>query len=260
MYDKLTIYKNKKVFITGNSGFKGAWLAVFLKELGADVIGYSDKIKWKKSIFDYKTINNINQFWGDIRDYKKLEKVILETKPDFIFHLAAQPLVIESYKNPYETFTVNINGTINILDIVHKHLPSVPLVIVTSDKVYNNNNKQNKKFSENSSLKGNCPYSISKVVCELVSSSYFSISNNLRVRTVRGGNVIGGGDWSKYRIVPDLVNSIIKKTTPTIRNPEHRRPWSYVLDIVFGYLLVGIDILDSKKSFEERNYFKGRVY
>ena len=97
MYDKLTIYNNKKVFITGNSGFKGAWLAVFLKELGADVIGYSDKIKWKKSIFDYKTINNINQFWGDIRDYKKLEKVILETKPDFIFHLAAQPLVIESY-------------------------------------------------------------------------------------------------------------------------------------------------------------------
>ncbi|MBF96029.1 MAG: CDP-glucose 4,6-dehydratase [Alphaproteobacteria bacterium MarineAlpha9_Bin4] len=253
MLNKLKFYKNKKVFITGNSGFKGAWLAVFLKELGANVIGFSDKIKWEKSVFDYNTINNINQYWGDIRDYKKLEKAILENKPDFIFHLAAQPLVIDSYEKPFDTFTTNINGTLNLLDIIYKQFPTVPLIIVTSDKVYDNSNNRIKKFTEKSSLNGNCPYSISKVVCELLSNSYFSISKNMRVRTVRGGNVIGGGDWSKNRIVPDLVKSVINKTTPVLRNPNHTRPWSYVLDTILGYLLVGLDTINSKKSFDSFN-------
>ena len=253
MLNKLKLYKNKKVFITGNSGFKGAWLTVFLKELGADVIGYSDKIKWEKSIFDYNTINSIKQYWGDIRDYKNLENTILEANPDFVFHLAAQPLVIDSYENPFDTFTTNINGTLNLLDIIYKKFSSVPLIIVTSDKVYDNCNNEIKKFSETSVLNGNCPYSISKVICELISSSYFDIRKNMRVRTVRGGNVIGGGDWSKNRIVPDLVKSLINQTTPILRNPNHTRPWSYVLDTILGYLLVGLDAVNSKKSFDSFN-------
>ncbi len=253
MLNKLKLYNNKKVFITGNSGFKGAWLAVFLQELGADVIGYSDKIKWEKSVFDYNTIKSVNQYWGDIRDYKNLEKAILDTKPDFVFHLAAQPLVIDSYEKPFDTFTTNINGTLNLLDIMYKKFPSVPLIIVTSDKVYDNCNNKIKKFSEVSLLNGNCPYSISKVVCELLSSSYFGISKNMRVRTVRGGNVIGGGDWSKNRIVPDLVKSLSNRTTPILRNPNHTRPWSYVLDTILGYLLVGLDAINTNKSFDSFN-------
>jgi len=253
MLNKLKLYNNKKVFITGNSGFKGAWLSVFLEELGADVIGYSDKIKWKKSVFDYNTINSINQYWGDIRDYKSLEKSMLDTNPDFVFHLAAQPLVIDSYENPFDTFTTNINGTLNLLDIMYKKFSSVPIIIVTSDKVYDNCNNKIKKFSEISSLKGNCPYSVSKVICELLSSSYFGISKNMIVRTVRGGNVIGGGDWSKNRIIPDLVKSLINQSTPIIRNPNYTRPWSYILDTILGYLLVGLDTINSKKSFDSFN-------
>ncbi len=253
MHEKLLTYKNKKVFITGNSGFKGAWLSLFLKELGAKVIGYSDRIKWEKSVFDYNSINNIKQFWGDIRDYKSLEKCITENKPDFIFHLAAQPLVIEGFKSPFDTFTTNINGTLNLLDIIYKKFCSVPLILVTSDKVYDNCNNKIKKFSEISSLKGNCPYSVSKVICELLSSSYFGVEKNMIVRTVRGGNVIGGGDWSKNRIIPDLVKSFINQATPILRNPNHTRPWSYVLDTILGYLLVGLDTINSKKSFDSFN-------
>ncbi len=253
MYDKLKRYKNKKVLITGNTGFKGAWLAIFLKELGAKVIGYSDKIKWKNAIFDYKTIMNIEQIWGDIRDYKKLKKTVLETEPDFIFHLAAQPLVIEGLKNPFNTFTTNINGTLNLIDIVSNHFKNTSLVIVTSDKVYQNLNEKNKKFSEHHSLDGNCPYSLSKVICELLSRSYSNVIDDIKIRTVRGGNVIGGGDWSQNRLVPDLVKSYINKTTPVIRNPEHTRPWSYILDVIFGYLLVGIDIIGSNKKFDSYN-------
>ncbi len=253
MYEKLLTYKNKKVFITGNSGFKGAWLAVLLKELGAKVIGYSDEIKWEKSVFDYNSIKNIKQFWGDIRDYRRLEKCITEIKPDFIFHLAAQPLVIESYKNPFDTFTTNINGTLNLLNIIYKKMETVPIVIVTSDKVYDNTKKTNKKFFENSALNGSCPYSTSKVICEILSKSYNSLSDYLRIRTVRGGNVLGGGDWSCDRIIPDLVTSIINNKEPIIRNPKYTRPWSYVLDVALGYLLVGLDMLDNHKSFDTFN-------
>ena len=253
MHEKLLIYKNKKVFITGNSGFKGAWLSIFLKELGAKVIGYSDKIKWEKSVFDYNSINNIKQIWGDIRDYKNLEKCITENNPDFIFHLAAQPLVIEGFKNPFDTFTTNISGTLNLLDIVYKNNIFKPVVIVTSDKVYNNQKNANQKFSEDSTLGGNCPYSTSKVICEILGKSYRDLSDNLRIRIVRGGNVLGGGDWSSNRIIPDLVNSIVNKSEPVIRNPKHIRPWSYVLDIVFGYLLVGLDALDSNRNFDSFN-------
>ena len=128
MYDKLKNIKIKKVLITGNTGFKGAWLTLFLKELGAKVVGYSDKIKWKNAVFDYKTIMNIEQIWGDIRDYKKLKKAVLETEPDFIFHLAAQPLVIEGLKNPFNTFTTNINGTLNLIDIVSNHFKNTSLI------------------------------------------------------------------------------------------------------------------------------------
>ena len=253
MNEKLLTQKNKKVFITGNSGFKGAWLSVLLKELGATVIGYSDKIKWQKSVFDSNSIKDIKQFWGDIRDYRNLEKCLEESRPEFIFHLAAQPLVIESFKNPLNTFTTNINGTLNLLDIAYKKNINAPIVIVTSDKVYDNKKNTNQNFSENFSLNGSCPYSTSKVICEILSKSYHNLSDNLKIRTVRGGNVLGGGDWSSNRIIPDLVNSIINNIDPIIRNPKHTRPWSYVLDIVCGYLLVGLDALDSKKSFDTFN-------
>ena len=252
MQNKLNLYKGKRVLVTGNSGFKGAWLTIFLKELGAEVIGYSDKIKWKNSIFNNENIKSINHYWADIRDYEKLEKVVLLEKPDLIFHLAAQPLVIESYKSPFDTFTTNMNGTLNILNIVYKKLPNTPIVIVTSDKVYSNENK-NKNFSESSLLNGSCPYSTSKAVCEMLANSYSNLSKKIKIRTVRAGNVIGGGDWSDNRIIPDLVKAIKLHKELILRNPKHTRPWSYVLDIVYGYLLIGLELFNSQVSFDTYN-------
>ena len=252
MLEKLKSYRKKKVLITGNTGFKGPWLSLFLKTLGAKVIGYSDSIYWQRGIFDKKNINCIKQYWGDIRNYNNIKNVIKKETPDIIFHLAAQPIVLESYKNPYNTLTTNINGTINLLDTVFKNHNNIPLVIITSDKVYNNKN-ENKVFREESNIYGSCPYSSSKAACEMISESYYNISRNISIRTIRSGNVIGGGDWSENRIIPDLVKNYMINESTIIRNPMSIRPWLYVLDVIYGYLIIGLDCIEKKGSFNSYN-------
>ena len=230
MLEELKKYKKKKVLITGNTGFKGPWLSLFLKALGARVVGYSDGIYWEKGIFNKKNITSIKQYYGDIRNYYNVYNVIKKEVPDIIFHLAAQPLVSESYKNPYNTFTTNINGTINILETVSKYYENIPVVIITSDKVYKNKN-EDCYFNEDADIFGSCPYSTSKAACEMISHSYYNISRRMSIRNARAGNVIGGGDWSEDRIIPDLVNSYILNKRVIIRNPKSIRPWTFILDI-----------------------------
>lgn len=246
--------KNKKVLITGNSGFKGAWLSLFLRKVGANVIGLSDKIHWENSIFTKKNIKNfVKQYWCDIRNIKKIEEVFLKEKPNVIFHLAAQPIVIEGYKKPLETLNININGTINICEITKKLFPKIPLIIITSDKVYKNQNKSI-AFTEEHSIFGDCPYSTSKACSEMIAQSYFSISKDMNIRTLRAGNVIGGGDWSINRLIPDIIKSITENKVPVIRNPKHIRPWSHVLDIIYGYLIVADRALEEESSFKSYNF------
>ena len=250
----LSNLKNKKILITGNTGFKGAWLSLFLNKIGANVVGYSDKIEWKNSIFTNKNINDfVKQYWNDIRDTKKIYEVCLKEKPDVIFHLAAQPIVLDGYKKPFETLNININGTINILEATKKICPEVPLIIITSDKVYKNNNK-NISFVEENEIFGDCPYSTSKACSEMIAQSYYNISKNMKIITLRAGNVIGGGDWSSYRLIPDIIKSIKKNEVPIIRNPKHIRPWTHVLDTIYGYALAADRSLEEKNSFNSYNF------
>ena len=243
---KNNFYNKKKVMITGNTGFKGTWLSLFLKILGADVIGYADKIPYKKAILSRKSFNKLfKQYWEDIRDHRSLDKVYKIEKPDMIFHLAAQPLVLESYLKPKETFETNFLGTLNILNILKNASDKIPLVIITTDKVYLN--KENKTpFLEQDTLMGDCPYSMSKVCAELLTKSYFEIERNMRISTVRAGNVIGGGDWAKDRIIPDILKSIIDKKLLQIRNPHSTRPWIHILDVCYGYALVAEKLYNAK--------------
>lgn len=249
----LSNLKNKNILITGNTGFKGAWLSLFLKKIGANIIGYSNKIDWQDSIFTKKNINNyVKQYWSDIRDTDKIHEVFLKEKPDIIFHLAAQPIVLEGYQNPFETLNININGTINILDITKKLFPEIPLIIITSDKVYKNQDK-NVALTEDSEIFGDCPYSTSKACSEMIAQSYFNISKNMNIRTLRAGNVIGGGDWSSYRLIPDIIKSVQRNEIPIIRNPKHIRPWTHVLDVIYGYMVVAEKAIVEKISFKSYN-------
>ncbi len=246
--------KNKKILITGNTGFKGAWLCLFLNNIGANVVGYADKIEWKNSIFTKKNINGfVKQYWNDIRDVNKVKEVFVKEKPDLVFHLAAQPIVLESYKNPFETLNININGTINVLDITKTLFPEIPLIIITSDKVYKNQDKRI-AFTEENEIFGDCPYSTSKACAEMIAKSYYYISKNMKIRTLRAGNVIGGGDWSNYRLIPDIIKSVIENEVPIIRNPKHLRPWTHILDIIYGYMLVADRALIEKSGFDSYNF------
>ena len=245
----INFWKNKKVFITGHTGFKGTWLTFFLQFLGAKVAGYSLYPSKKNIIFLNSNLNKTcKNYFGDIRDYKSLKKAISNFKPDIIFHMAAQPLVLPSYQNPKETFEVNFDGTLNILEII-KENKIKSSIIVTTDKVYKNDNKL-KYFKETDALSGSDPYSSSKVAAEQVVECYnenFFFNQNLNVVTVRAGNVIGGGDRSDYRIIPDFFKALNSKKTLKIRFPNAVRPWQHVLDPLYGYLLL------AKKCFQEKN-------
>ena len=246
--------QNKKILITGNTGFKGAWLTLFLNILGAKVIGYSNLIPWKNSILTKKNINSFSrQYWGDIVSLNKINKLIANEEPDIIFHLAAQPLVLDSFKNPYSTMTTNINGTINILESVKNNCPEIPLIIITSDKVYKNDNYPH-CFKEDDTIYGDCPYSTSKACSEMIAQSYFNINKGLNIRMLRAGNVVGGGDWSKNRLIPDLMRSIIKNEAPLIRSPNSTRPWTHVLDVIYGYILTANNAIIKKNSYDSFNF------
>ena len=235
-------WKGKKVFLTGHTGFKGTWFSIFLNLLGAKVYGYSLKPNTKLSFFNLINFNKpvYSSTFGDIRDYKKLKESISKFSPDFIVHMAAQPLVRESYLDPKHTYEVNFLGTINILNILKELNFIKSALIITTDKVYFNNNNK-KYFKENDLLGGADPYSNSKSCAELAVDSYnysFFKEKKIFVTTARAGNVIGGGDFSKDRIIPDYFRSLLKKKKIILRSPNSIRPWQHVLDPLYGYLLL----------------------
>ena len=243
MINKLNrFWKNKKVFLTGHTGFKGTWLSIFLNLLGVRVAGYSLHPDQKINFFDLAKINKLIDvsIIGDIRDYNKLKKSILNYSPDFIIHMAAQSLVRDSYKDPKYTYEVNTLGTVNVLNILNEINFIKSALIVTTDKVYYNDNKKN-YFKENDYLGGFDPYSNSKSCAELVVNSYnhsFLKKKNILVATVRAGNVIGGGDFSKNRILPDYFRSLSTNKELILRSPNSIRPWQHVLEPLYGYLLL----------------------
>lgn len=241
-YKKLrNFWKNKKVFITGHTGFKGSWMCLMLNLFGAKIYGYSLKPD-KKSLFLQSKCSRfiIKNIYSDIRNKKKLNQSINKIKPDILFHLAAQPLVIEGYKNPIETFNTNINGTINILNSMKNCKSLKSAVIITTDKVYKIQ-KNDKFYSENDELGGSDPYSASKVCTEILTNSFiqsfFKMTNlQNKVSSARSGNVIGGGDYAKNRLVPDIISSINSNKKLYVRNPNHIRPWQHVIEPTYGYL------------------------
>jgi CDP-glucose 4,6-dehydratase len=247
-------YKNRNIFITGHTGFKGSWLVSVLLNFGARITGYSandNKRKNYESFTDYRNVINI---YDNILNYNKLKKSILKAKPEIIFHLAAQSIVADSFRYPYETFQTNLMGSLNIMNICKEYDFLKSLVLITSDKCYKNLEIK-RGYVENDTLGGEDPYSASKAATEIVFYSYLkSFFNNRRncgFSTVRAGNVIGGGDWSNNRIIPDCIRSIINKKKLILRNPNSTRPWQHVLEPISGYLLL------AKKNYYKPKKFSG---
>ena len=246
-----SFWKNKKVFITGHTGFKGSWLTIFFKLIGAKVYGYSLKQE-KYSLYNFANIEQIvsKSFIGDIRDYHKLKKSIKTSSPDFLIHMAAQPLVRYSYDFPKYTYEVNTLGTLNILNILSELKFLKYAIIITTDKVYKNINLK-KYFKENDELGGHDPYSNSKACAELITQSYYdSILSKQKIScvTVRAGNVIGGGDFASNRIIPDFFRSLRNKKTLFLRYPNAIRPWQHVIEPLYGYILLLMKICKNKKT------------
>lgn len=240
----LSFYKNKKVLITGHTGFKGSWMSMVLLQLGAVVSGYSLLPATKENLYDLCDLDGkMNSYIGDIRDLNRLQEVFNEVKPEIVIHMAAQPIVRESYKAPVYTYETNVMGTVNVLECV-RNTPSVKSVInVTTDKVYKNI-EQEKGYVETDELNGYDPYSNSKSCSELVTSSYinsFLKEKGIAVSTMRAGNVIGGGDFAVDRIIPDCIRAAINKENIIIRNPYSIRPFQHVLEPVVAYLMVAME-------------------
>jgi CDP-glucose 4,6-dehydratase len=237
-------YAGKRVLVTGHNGFKGSWLVSFLNWLGADVSGISLEIASDSPFKNFHLQGKHRSHIIDIRNYEMLKYQIKLINPEIGFHLAAQPLVLESYKNPRETFEIDVQGTANLLDIV-TDTDCFGVVVATTDKVYKND-ESGRAFSETDTLWGHDPYSLSKSGAELAVSAWRNLPKSARCTlvTVRAGNVYGAGDRSADRLLPDLLRSIRAETTVQIRNPDSVRPWQYVLDPLLGYLLVGVKILN----------------
>ena len=250
-------FKNKKVLITGHTGFKGSWLTSWLVLLGAKVIGISLKQhKNSKHFESLKLKQLIHDFRFDICDYSKLNKVITTYKPDFVFHLAAQSLVLRSYKEPLKTWKTNVFGTLNLIESLKNLNKNCYTVIVTSDKCYLNIEKK-VRYKETDRLGGLDPYSASKASAELVAiseiNSFFKDKGKVRIATARAGNVIGGGDWSENRIIPDYIKSILSNKILKIRNPKATRPWQHVLELIYGYLKLAT-ALKYKKNLHRNSF------
>ncbi|MAV69697.1 MAG: CDP-glucose 4,6-dehydratase [Candidatus Marinimicrobia bacterium] len=249
-------YQNKKVFITGHTGFKGAWLSYWLSQLGAKVIGFSNHVPTNPSLFKILKLDNIiDHHIGDVRDLDDLLSIMKFKRPDYIFHLAAQSIVEKSYFHPTQTMTTNIIGVNNILDAVRIIGKKCNLIIVTSDKCYDNMEIE-RGYIETDSLGGKDPYGASKAAAELIVKAYyhsfFKSQDLIKVSTVRAGNVIGGGDWAIGRIIPDCIRAWEKNQRVKIRNPRSTRPWQHVLEPLSGYLHLGQ--LLNKNNFNGRSY------
>ena len=256
-------YAGKKVFLTGHTGFKGSWLLLMLKELGAEVMGYSLKPETPKDL--YYQINGdqlCESIIGDIRNEERVKHAIIDFQPDFVIHMAAQALVIPSYTDPVGTMSSNIMGTIHVME-GFKHLtkPCV-MVNITTDKVYENKERL-EPYIEEDPKGGHDPYSASKAAAEIVSQSYrLSFFNPEKyddhkksMSTVRSGNVIGGGDWNKARIIPDLARALSVNEKLILRNPNAVRPWQHVLDPLYGYLLLGAKMAQNPVKYADAYNF-----
>ncbi len=249
MMEALKYYKNKRVLITGHTGFKGSWLAIWLNLLGAEVIGIALDPQTKKDNFVLSGIKNkIKDDREDIINLNGIKKIIDQEKPEILFHLAAQPLVLESYENPVLTYETNVMGTVNLLEAFRFSDSLKTGVFITTDKCY-----ENKEwvygYREDDPMGGQDPYSSSKGAAELAIRSYrnsYFQGTNKKIASVRAGNVIGGGDWSPNRLVVDIVKSIEQDIPVEIRNPEAIRPWQHVLEPLSGYLLLGQHLLQGK--------------
>lgn len=259
-----SFYQNKKVLITGHTGFKGSWLSIWLKHLGADVIGIGLDPKTERDLFILSGLSKkIKDYRQDIRTLDKIQEILNNEKPEIVFHLAAQALVLPGYENPVSTFETNVMGTVNILEAC-RHTPSVnQIVVVTTDKVYENKETMT-GYKETDPLGGYDPYSASKAAAELVAQSYrqsffnslspspplpFAPSPFRSISTARAGNVIGGGDWSANRIVPDCIRSFEKNETIIVRNPNAIRPWQHVLEPLSGYLRLAMKMAEDPVEY-----------
>jgi CDP-glucose 4,6-dehydratase len=257
-------YTNKKVFITGHTGFKGSWLCALLYNLGTAIKGYALAPEYVDGL--YETLQpaiNMQSVIADIRDKQRLQKEIEDFQPDYIFHLAAQPLVRRSYQIPSETFDVNVTGTANVLEALINLKKKCTVVLITTDKVYENKENNSILYKEDDALGGYDPYSASKACAELVISSFRSSFFNIKnydqhkkaVASARAGNVIGGGDWNKDRIIPDTIRSLRNDQTIEVRNPDAVRPWQHVLEPLVGYLLLGGILNDEPQQFSKAYNF-----
>lgn len=245
-------FKGKKVLVTGHTGFKGSWLCIWLDEMGAEVVGYGLDPYYENSLFELSKISEkIIDIRADIRDLDKLEKVFLEQKPEIVIHMAAQAITRLSYDMPRETLEINIMGTINILECLKKY-PVKSAVLITSDKCYKNV-EQIKGYVETDRFSDQDPYSCSKGACELIIQSYRN-SFGIKAASTRAGNVIGGGDWAKDRLVPDIIRSLENNKDITIRNPNSTRPWQFVLEPLYGYLILAKDQYNGIERNEGWNF------
>ena len=247
----LDFYKDKKVFVTGHTGFKGSWLCKILTMAGADVMGYSIDPPTTPNLFSLLSLEGkIKSVIGDIRDLKKLQTAIDFFRPEIVIHMAAQPIVRDSYKDPVYTFETNVMGTVNVLEAVRNCDSIKSFLNVTTDKVYQNN-EWLWGYREDERLCGHDPYSNSKSCSELVTFSYsnsFFQDTNIAISTARSGNVIGGGDFANDRIIPDCVRSAIAGEDIIVRNPHSTRPYQHVLECLSGYLII------AQKQYEDKKY------
>ena len=251
------IYSGKKVLITGNTGFKGTWLTEWLNELGAQVIGISDCIPTEPSMYSLlETKNRVKQYFNDINDLTYFKDLLEKEKPDFVFHLAAQALVGLSYSNPFETITTNVMGGTVVLEAIREYNNEITVVFITSDKAYENI-EQLWGYKENDKLGGKDIYSSSKGSMDILARSYwysfYQFNDKIQFGVARAGNVIGGGDWAKDRIIVDCINSWSKNEKVNIRSPRATRPWQHVLEPLSGYLSLGMHL---KLNFKKLNEFQ----
>ncbi len=247
----LNFFCSKRVFVTGHTGFKGSWLCRFLQKAGADVYGYSLEAPTQPSLFEITGIkDHMTSYIGDVRDFESLKKCFDEARPEIVLHLAAQPIVRDSYKNPRYTYETNVMGTVNILECVRLSDSVKSFLNVTTDKVYKNNEWE-WGYRENEMLDGFDPYSNSKSCSELVTHSYkdsFFADGRVAISTARAGNVIGGGDFAKDRIIPDCVRAAMSKSDIVVRNPFSTRPYQHVLEPICVYLMI------AEKQYEDAKF------
>ena len=246
-------YRGKTVLVTGHTGFKGGWISLWLKELGAKVHGLALRPHTSPNLYETLAPGTfVQETYGDICDVELVKRTLLGAPPDIVFHLAAQPIVRRSFKEPLETASTNILGTLNILEGLRQNNIDCPVVVVTSDKCYQND-EGSRAFVEGDPLGGHDVYSASKAAAEIMVRSW-SLSFNVRVATARAGNVIGGGDYGEDRIVPDCVRALEARETIAVRNPQAARPWQHVLDCVSGYMLLGTKLAEDESLADAFNF------